>query len=133
MKEKEEIIYGKTLSLCVKLGIFLLITSFIVYIFGILPPYIPIENLSKYWAMPSEKYLKSANIPSGWSWISLTKFGDFLNFIPIVFLSAITIICFLAILPIFYKKKDKTYLFLAILQVIILLLAASGILTTGSH
>ncbi|MEW6007033.1 MAG: hypothetical protein AB1595_02615 [bacterium] len=127
MKE-EQVLYAKILKLGTRIGLFILIISFILYIFGIIPPYIPISSLPKYWAMSTKDYLKATSIPQGWLWISLLSNGDFLNFIGIAFLSGITIICFLGIIPIFYKKKDKIYFFLSLLQAIILLLAASGIL-----
>jgi hypothetical protein len=59
--------------------------------------------------------------------------GDFLNFIPIAFLAAITVICYIRIIPIFLAKKDMVYSLLAITEVVVLTLAASGYLGSGGH
>ena len=57
--------------------------------------------------------------------------GDFLNFIGIAILGGVTIICYLAIIPTLLRKKDKAYVAMAFLEVIVLSLAASGILAVG--
>lgn len=57
--------------------------------------------------------------------------GDFLNFLGIAFLAGVTIACYIAVIPVFFRKKDKVYGIFAILEVLLLLLAASGILKTG--
>jgi hypothetical protein len=56
-----------------------------------------------------------------------------LTFLPIAFLSLLTIICYLSIIPILISKKDTAYVIFAILEVVILIFAASGILGTGGH
>jgi hypothetical protein len=57
--------------------------------------------------------------------------GDFLNFVGIAILAGVTIICYLAIVPTLLRKKDTAYLLMAIAEVLILSLAASGILAVG--
>jgi hypothetical protein len=54
--------------------------------------------------------------------------GDFLNFLPVAILSGVTIFCYLAIVPGLFKRGDKA---MAIIEVIILTLAASGLLAVG--
>jgi hypothetical protein len=56
-----------------------------------------------------------------------------LNFLPIAFLSILTVICYLAILPGLMRKKDTAYVVLVIVEVVVLLVAASGILGSGGH
>ena len=57
--------------------------------------------------------------------------GDFLNFVGIAILAGVTILCYLAIVPTLLRKKDNAYLTMAILEVLVLTLAASGILAVG--
>jgi hypothetical protein len=75
--------------------------------------------------------LHTGHLIIGWSWIKLLNKGDYLNFSGIAILSIITIICFLAIIPTLLKKGDKVYTILAFLEVLVLALAASGILAGG--
>ena len=44
--------------------------------------------------------LQAADIGTGWSWVSNLGEGDMLNFVGIAFLAGVTIICYLAIVPI---------------------------------
>jgi len=59
--------------------------------------------------------------------------GDFLNFVGIAFLAGVTMICYVRIIPILFRKKDRVYALIAILEVLVLMLAASGILKAGGH
>jgi len=130
---EEQLAYAKLLDLGMKFGLLILIATFIVYIFGILTPHVAVDDLPKYWTMPVKDYLKAANIHTGWSWLSLVGKGDILNFIPIVFLAGVTILCYIRIIPILFRKKDTVYAFLAIIEVLVLVLAASGVLKSGGH
>jgi hypothetical protein len=57
--------------------------------------------------------------------------GDFINFIGIATLAGVTILCYLAIVPILLKSNDRTYLILALIEVIVLVVAASGVISVG--
>jgi hypothetical protein len=57
--------------------------------------------------------------------------GDFFNFVGITILSGITIICYLAIVPMLLRKKDVAYVTIALIEALVLALAASGILSVG--
>jgi len=129
----EQVAYAKILDKGMKLGLLLLIISFVLYLSGILSPYIPVNDLPKYWGMSVHKYLEATGIPTGWSWISMVGKGDFINFIGITFLAGVTIICYLRIIPILFSQKDIAYGIIAIIEVLVLVLAASGILKSGGH
>ena len=62
---------------------------------------------------------------------SLLNKGDYLNFIGIAWLAGMTIFCFLFLLPYYYKQKDKVFLVIVILEVLVLSFGASGIVGTG--
>ncbi len=130
---EEQLVYANILDWGMKIGLIGMIITFLVYILKLLPAYIPIEEISLYWGLNVHQYLEVTKIPSGWGWLSLASKGEFLNFFPIVFLAGLTIICYIRILPIYFKKKDNLYGFLIFIQVLILLLAASGILKVGAH
>ncbi len=130
---EEQLTYAKILDWGMKLGLIALVITFIIYITGILESYVPLNDLPKYWGMSVHKYLEATRIPHGWGWINLIGKGDFLNFIGIAFLAGITIICYISITPILFKKNDTVYGIIAILEVLVLVLAASGILKAGGH
>ena len=156
----EQVAYAKLLDLGMKIGLLALVVTFAIYLTGILPHHTPVNDLPKYWKMPvkqylveskidrhsdeyaqipaqppelRQEYLKETNIHPGWSWLHRIDKGDFLNFIPIIFLAAVTVICYIRIIPIFFAKKDMVYGLLAITEVVVLTLAASGYLGSGGH
>jgi hypothetical protein len=130
---EEQIAYAKLLDMGMKTGLLALIVTFFVYVTGIFAPHVPVNNLPKYWSLPVKEYLVAANIHPGWSWLGMVSKGDFLNFIGIAFLAGVTILCYIRIIPILLRKKDTIYGILAVIEVLVLVLAASGILRTGGH
>lgn len=130
---EEQLSYAKLLDIGMKFGLLMLVITFIIYLSGILPAYIPLNDLPKYWGMPVKEYLKATGIHPGWTWVHLLGKGDFLNFVGISFLAGITTLCYVRILPILFRKKDTVYGMIAIIEVLVLVLAASGILKGGGH
>lgn len=128
---EEKLAYATLLDWGMKIGFVLLLVTFSIYIFGFAKPHIPLEQLPQYWSMPVNEYLKATNVHTGWSWLHLIHKGDFMNFIGITFLSAITVVCYLRILPIYLKTKDTVFAIVTVIEVLILVLAASGILVVG--
>jgi hypothetical protein len=61
----------------------------------------------------------------------MVRYGDFLNFIGIAILAGVTLLCYVSILPLLLRKGDYIYAVLALLEVIVLLGAASGIISAG--
>ncbi len=130
---EEQILYANILNKGMLVGLLGLIITFIIYGTGILKPVIPLEQVQNYWVMPVHDYLQQSGIEAGWAWLGLLGKGDMLNFLPIAFLSLLTIICYVAIIPGLMRKKDTAYVVLALVEVIVLVFAASGILGTGGH
>jgi putative copper export protein len=130
---EEQIAYANVLNIGMWFGLALLIITFFVYLSGLLPSYVPIDDLPKYWTMRVHDFNVALNAPTGWGWTSLVGKGDYLNFVGIAILSGLTILCYLVILPILARKKDKAYVVIAIAEVLVLSLAASGLLKVGGH
>jgi hypothetical protein len=127
----EQLLYARILEKGMYLGLLILFITYALYVFGIMDPYIPLDKISDYWSMNVHDYLEHAEIKNGWAWLGMLKYGDFINFIGIALLAGVTIICYAAIVPTLLKSKDTVYAILAVLEVIILSAAASGILAVG--
>jgi len=127
----EQLLYAKILERGMYIGLLILFVTFGLYAFGIVDPYIPLDKISNYWSMNVNDYLEHAEIKAGWAWLGMLKYGDFINFIGVAILAGVTIICYAAIVPTLLKNNDKVYAILAVLEVIILSAAASGILAVG--
>jgi len=127
----EQVLYASILNKGMYLGLLMLFITFALYVFGIVDPYIPVEKLSDYWTLSSHDFLEHFNIQDGWGWAAMLGYGDFLNFIGIAFLSGVTIICYAAIIPTLLRNNDFIYAVIAILEVIVLAAAASGLIAAG--
>lgn len=130
---EEQVLYANILNKGMLIGLIGLVVTFVLYGAGILKPLIPLDQVQNYWVLPVHEYLELSGIHTGWAWLGHLGSGDMLNLFPIAFLSLLTIICYLAILPGFIRKKDTAYVVLAIVEVIVLAFAASGVLGSGGH
>jgi len=130
---EEQVLYANILNMGMLVGLAGLAVTFILYGSGILEPQIPIDQVQTYWILSVNEYLQQSGMQAGWAWFGNLQFGDMLNFLPIAFLSLLTIVCYIAIIPGLIRKKDTAYVVIAVLEIIVLTVAASGILGTGGH
>ena len=130
---KEQILYANILNKGMLVGLLGLIVTFAIYASGIMEPMIPLEEVQNYWVMSVAEYLEVSGMHAGWAWAGNLGYADMLNFAPIAFLSLLTIVCYLAIIPGLIRQKDTKYVVIAIVEVLVLCVAASGILGTGGH
>ncbi len=130
---EEQFAYAGILNIGMWLGLAVLVITFFVYISGVLPTFVPIDELPKYWTMRVHDFNVQLGAPTGWGWVRLLGKGDYLNFVGIAMLSGLTLLCYAVILPILFRKKDKAYVAIAIAEILVLSLAASGLLKVGGH
>jgi hypothetical protein len=112
-------------------GLVCLFITFALYVFGIMGAYIPLRELPQHWSKNVDEYLTGADIHAGWSWVGMLKYGDFVNFIGIAALAGVTVLSYLAIIPLLLRSRDFIYAGLAVLEVLVLVAAASGIIAGG--
>jgi len=137
--QTEQLLYAKVLQIGMYAGLVILFITFGLYVSGIMAPAVPLDQVSNYWHLGVHEYLETVNHnhwhmdhpPTGWAWLTMLGRSDFLNFIGIAILGGITIVCYLAIVPMLVRKKDNAYLAMTLLEVLVLSLAASGILAVG--
>ncbi len=130
---EEQLAYARVLDVGMKVGFLVLLATFVLYVSGAVTPHIPVTELPRYWTMPVRQYLAVTGIHPGWTWVHMLGKGDFLTFVGMALLSGVAIVCYLAISPIFFRKRDRIYAWLAIAEVAVLTLAASGVLKAGGH
>ena len=130
---KEQMAYADLLFYGCWAGLVVMVITYVVYLSGVLIPHVPLERMPEYWGEPVSAYLAKAQVPIGWGWVALLNRGDFANFVGVVLLAGMSIFCYLRVLPGLWSKKDMVYFTLALLQVLVLLFAASGIVGAGAH
>jgi hypothetical protein len=124
----EQLGYADVLDAGVTIGRSVLAGTFILYAFGLATPKVAFSDLPAYWSMPADAYLRAAGVGTGWSWLGLIGHGDYMNFIGIAFLCGLTIVCYLRVLPFSLQRKDFAFGTILVLELIVLTLAASGLL-----
>jgi hypothetical protein len=137
--DDEQLRYASILEIGVLLGLVILLVTFALYALGVVAPSVPLHELPRYWGLSVQDYLHATNadhlhhehIITGWTWLSVIGKGDYLNFVGIVLLAGVTVVCFLGVIPMLLKKHDWIYATMAIVEVLVLVLAASGILAVG--
>ncbi len=128
---EQQLAYAAVLDIGMKAGFGLLVATFALYVLGVVPPLVPLAELPVHWSMPANEYLAKVGAGTGWSWLALVHLGDFMNFVGIAFLSAVTIFCYLRILPTTFRSHDLLFGAILVGEVAVLLLGASGILAVG--
>ena len=109
-------------------GLGVLLLGFAVYVSGMLQTFVPASEIPQYWGLRVDEFIEKTGMPTGWNWVPLLNHGDMVALIGIVLLAATSMISFAVILPTFLKKKDTSYSVIIVLQILVLLLAASGII-----
>ena len=110
---KEQILYASILNKGMLIGLASLIIIFIIYCSGVSDPFIPMKKVEAYWIVSVHEYLEGSGMQPGWAWFGKLQYSDMLNYLPIAFLSLLTVICYIAIIPGLIRKKDYTYVIIS--------------------
>jgi hypothetical protein len=128
----EQILYANILFWGSWGGMALMILTYVIYITGALSPFIPLDKIPEVWSEPVKAYL-AQGAPTGWGWVELLDKGDFLNFVGIALLAGLTIVCYIPLVFSYFRKKDPAFALIALANVLVLVLAASGLVHMGGH
>ena len=127
----EQLAYADILEISLTIGRYFLVATFIFYVSGITTPKVPLSELTTNWSLSAEQYSHLVGIGTGWDWIRLVQYGDYMNFLGIAFLASITVVCYLRLVPISLRSKDFAFGTIVLLEILVLVLAASGLLAFG--
>lgn len=119
---------------------FLTVTAFVVltitfglYVTGLLPPFVSLARLPLHWGSSVSHYLGETGVRPGWAWVGRLGFGDFLNFLPLAFLGSVIALCYAGLALRLFRARERLLGALALIQIIILALAASGLFRLKGH
>jgi hypothetical protein len=123
--------YARVLASGTRMGLALLVAAFALYVLDLLPARVPLDHLGEFWSLPLAEFLRQTGAPTGWGWVGLARYGDFASLAGIALLASCSIPALLAVMPLFARRGDRAYAVLCLLEVGVLVLAASGVLTGG--
>ena len=130
---KEQIIYANLLLIGVVAGIIVLVATYTVYVGGFLTPHVDLQAMSGLWGKNVNEFLEITHAPQGWGWFHLLGKGDYLNYLGLVLLSLMTVVCYLVLLRGYYRQRNWIFTVISFLEIVVLSLAASGLLGGGGH
>lgn len=123
--------YARWLDACTKLAFVVTVASFLLYASGALPSYVRLEELPELWGLPLDQYLLRTGAPTGWGWLPLVGHGDYLNYLGICLFALVVLVCHAAITPRLIARGERLIFLLAVAQMLVLLVAASGVFAGG--
>ncbi|NTV05434.1 MAG: DUF1634 domain-containing protein [Chlorobiaceae bacterium] len=126
-----QLTYATVLSWTSTLGIIFVVAGYLVYVFQLLPSTVSPSEVALHWHLRAAELHKIVPVPSGWDWIYQLGRGDVLSYASVVYLSSVTMLCLVVIIPLFLKEKDMIYAVMTLLQVLVLVFAAAGIVSGG--
>jgi hypothetical protein len=127
----EQLRYARWLDAGSRAGLAVLVAVFLAYAAGFTEPHVPHARLAEVWGLPVTEFLAATGVPTGWGWLGHVHRGDIANLIGIALLSGCSLLALLVLLPLYARQGDRAFLAISVLQIVVLLLAASGVLTAG--
>jgi hypothetical protein len=123
--------YARWLDAGTRLAFAATLIAFVVYASAVVPAFVPLETLPELWGLPVDEYLERTGAPAGWGWVVLIGFSDYASLACIALIGLVTVLCYLAILPMLLRLGDRLQASLVIAQALVLIVAASGVLAGG--
>jgi len=131
---REEVIqevYARWLDVSTRVAFAASLLAFFVYASGLLPAFVPLQTLPALWGLPVDRYLEKTGAPSGWGWLHLLGFADYLSLACMALVGQVTLLCCLGILPLLLRLGERLQAALIAAQALVLFIAASGFLAGG--
>jgi len=119
--------FARWVSAGTRIALAMLIAGYAAYVTGLLQAHLPPEALAKLWHLPLADYLATSTAPTGWSWLALAHRGDYFNYLGIGLLCTIVMLAYLRVLPQLVRSA-RAHALIALLELAVLLAAASGLL-----
>lgn len=124
-------VYARWLDWGTRLSLAVLVAAFLAYVFGLTPAALPLAEMPRFWRLPLERYLALSGSPTGWGWVAMLDKGEYQNLAGVALLGLVTVVCYLRVLPLLLARRERLQAAIVAAQVLVLLLAASGLLAGG--
>jgi hypothetical protein len=123
--------YARWLDRGTRIAVAVSVAALSVYLFGVLTPWVPLDELPDLWSLPVAQFLERTGAPTGWGWLRLVGYSDYLNYVGIALFALVSAPCLLRAIPCFLRRGERVQAALALAQVAVLAAAASGLFAGG--
>jgi hypothetical protein len=127
----EQMRYARVLDIGSKVGFVTLVAGFFAYVTGALDAHVAVGQLPGLWTLSLAEYLRATQTPTGWGWIAYLHKGEFAGLLGIAVLAGCSVACLAAITLLYARRGDRAYAAICILEIVVMLLAASGTLAVS--
>lgn len=127
----EQLRYAAWLEGSARAGLICLVVAYFTYVLGLVAPLVPLDRLPAVWSQPASEYALQLGGANAWGGLTLAPRSDLLNLFGITILAGSSILCLLAVIPLYARRGERAYVAVCCLQIAVLLLAASGHLRVG--
>jgi hypothetical protein len=124
-------VYARWLAWGTWISLALLIGAFLAYVSGIAPSALPLAEVPRFWILPLERYLALSGSATGWAWLGMLDKGEYQSLAGVALLCLVTVVCYLRLVPLLLARGERLHAAIAAAQILVLLLAASGLLAGG--
>jgi len=124
-------LYARWLGAATWIAFAAALVAFVLYAGGVLPSFVPLDALPTLGRLPVGEHLARTGAPVGWGWLRLLPDADYLSLGCVALIATVTLVCYLATLPMLMKLEERMQAALVAAQIIVLLVAASGALAAG--
>ena len=111
------------------IGFTCIAAGFVLYVSGVLPAHIPVDEVSSYWHLSAQEYAGQTGTPYGWDLIKAIAAGDMISLASLVLMAIAVIVCLIIMVFAFLKSENRIFAVGTVLQIVVLALAASGIVS----
>lgn len=128
-RHAEQLVYANWLERWTNAGRALLLAAFAVYLIGLVPVQIALEQLPRWWMEPLPRFIALGAWPTGWQWLGLPMRGEALSLLGIGLLASGPSLCLIGLVPIYLRRGERSQAVLCLAVVALMVLAASGLVS----
>jgi len=128
MPARARVAYGRVLALCCPLVLALMVVAFALHVSGLVPSVVPLAALPGMWTQGARAVLDSLGVGPGWGWLAHWRQSDMLCLAALALLTLGSPIACAAAAVQYVRRHEYALGIIAILQVLVLLAAMSGLI-----
>lgn len=129
---QEQLRYAAVMRWGARLGFAVLAVSMVALIMGWGDPLIPMNDLPSLWSQSSEHYRLALSAANRGTWLSGLLHPDLAGAAGLVMLLLVCVVGLVAVIPMYLRAGQRWLAWIGIAQLLVMGLAASGMLPGGS-
>jgi hypothetical protein len=114
-----------------QLALVVMLAGFAAYLAGLWSPLVDRHDLPGLWHLSAREYLQRTGVPTGWGWFGQLAHADMATLLGIALLAACSLPALVMVALSYRQRGERLAAALALLQIAVLVLAASGIIGAG--